>query len=494
MNNFLDKIINKLIKKPYLSLFLITSLINLPAVFFAKGYGMHDDHFGPIEQPWAIINNPQIWAERTTPHAHSLFYPLLHYFLFKLLYKFGINDPQDLMQIVRFLHSLFGTLTIIFIYKILANYYENRTAFLSALLLPFLWFIPFLSVRNLIEMVCVPPFTIGFYFLIKENRSKKDLILSGLAFAFAFAFRYQTLFISGAVILILFWQKKYKDTFVFALSFLLFILLVQGSVDIFAWDYPFASFIEYTRYNLSHSGDYVTGPFYRYFLLLLGIFIPPLSVLILINFFKDFKNKLIILLPILVFFIFHSIFPNKQERFILPIVPFVFAFGIAPIIAMRRRKAFNKSKEILYRSIWIIFWTINIPLLIIFSLNYGKKTRCEPLYYLSKKPDVKGILQVTGKLGTFKPPEFYLNKFGTPIYEIANRDSLVSFIANTRQANYVIIYGEEIDSLKQMTEEVLNKKLIFETQINPSLADYILYKLNPRYNKNQVATIFRIQN
>lgn len=494
IHNLINNIFNHFIKKHYVSLFLITFLINLPAVFFAKGYGMHDDHFGPIEQPWAIINNPQIWEERTTPHSHSIFYPLLHYILFKLLYSIGITDPQDMMLIVRFLHSLFSTLTIIFIYKILVVFYEKHIAFLSALLLPFLWFMPFFSVRNLIEMVCIPPLAIGFYFLIKENRSNKDLILSGLAFAFAFAFRYHTLFISGSIILILIYYKEYKNAFVFALSLLLFILLVQGSVDVFAWGYPLASFIEYTRYNLTHSGDYVTGPFYRYLLLFVGIFIPPLSILILINFFKGFKNKLIVLLPVLIFFLFHSIFPNKQERFILPIVPFVFTFGTSSILAMRKSIPFNKSKEIIYRSIWAIFWTINIPLLIIFSLNYGKKTRCESLYYLSKKPDVVGILQITGKFGTFKPPEFYLNKYGTPIYEIANKDSLISFIGNKRLANYAIIYGEEIDSLKKMTEEVLNNKLVYETQIKPSLADYILYKLNPRYNKNQVATIFRIQN
>jgi hypothetical protein len=57
----------------------------------------------------------------------------------------------------------------------------------------------------------------------------------------------------------------------------------------------------------------------------------------------------------------------------------------------------------------------------------------------------------------------------------------------------VIYADEELDSLKTMTESILGRKLKFETQIPPSLVDYILYKLNPRYNKNQIATIFKIE-
>jgi len=483
-----------LIKNPVVSLFLITFLINLPAVFFSKGYGMHDDHFGPIEQPWEIINNPKVWENRTTPHAHSIFYPLIHYLLFKLFYSLSIKDPQDIMLIVRLLHSLYSILTIVFMYKILKEFYEETIAFCSSFILALLWFMPFLSVRNLIEMVCIPPLTIGFYFLVRKNQKPADIFLVGFFFALAFAFRYQTFFISGTVFLIFLFSKKIQKAIKFALSFLLFVFLIQGSVDIFAWGYPLASFFEYVRYNLTHSGDYVTGPFYRYLLLLIGIFIPPLSFLIIYFFVKRFKEKLLVILPILVFFLFHSIFPNKQERFIMPIVPFVFTFGVAELIS-RGREIFNhRKREVLYRIFWIIFWVFNVPLLVLFSFNYGKKSRCEALYYLSKKPDVAGVLQITGKIGPFKPPLFYLNKYGTPVYEIPNVDSLVQFVTKQRKANYAVIFAdEELDSLKKITEQILGRNLQLETQIQPSIVDYVLYKLNPRYNKNQVATIFKIQ-
>ncbi|ROL56015.1 hypothetical protein D9V84_09705 [Bacteroidetes/Chlorobi group bacterium Naka2016] len=492
----LNEIEKKIANKPTLYLFLIAFCVNLPAVFFARGYGMHDDHFGPIEQPWAIINNPEIWNSRSTPHAHSIFYPLLHYLLFKILYSCGITDPQQVMLVVRLLHSMYSTLTIIFLYKILSLKYNQTIAIRTSLLTPLLWFMPFLSVRNLIEMVCIPPMAIAFYFLLKNEREKKNLVLSALFFALAFAFRYQTLMISGTVFLILFLRKHFIQSLVFGFSFLLFALLIQGSVDVFAWGYPFASFIEYVKYNFTHSGEYTTGPFYRYFLLLVGIFIPPLSFFILFYLFKNFNRNLHIVLPILVFFFFHSVFPNKQERFILPIVPFVFAFGLANFLdAVYNGKIFTNRKRY-YKTIWTIFWIFNIPLLVVLSLNYGKKTRCEALYFLSKRNDVMGVYQITGKLGTFKPPEFYLNKYGTPVVEIPHLDSLDKFTSNTYQPNYAVIYGEneEVDSLRSSAEMKLGKQMKFLAKVEPSLVDWIVYKLNPKYNKNQTAHIYKIGN
>ena len=42
-------------------------------------------------------------------------------------------------------------------------------------------------------------------------------------------------------------------------------------------------------------------------------------------------------------------------------------------------------------------------------------------------------------------------------------------------------------------EEYFGKKLILETLISPSLIDFILHKMNPRHNINQVSNIYRIE-
>ncbi len=493
-NNLIQNLKQSMFEKPILYILLIGFAINVVAVFFSKGYAMHDDHFGPIEQPWAIINNSKIWEARTEPHAHSIFYPLLHFFLFKLLYSVEINDPQQVMLIVRFLHSAYSLISLLFIFKILNHYYSKEIAFKTTLIFSLLWFIPFMSVRNLIEMVCIPPIVVSFWFLTVKQNIRLSYFFAGALFTIGFAFRYQTALIPATIFLVLLYQKKIKDSFLFTIGFLVFAFAIQGSVDIFAWGYPFASLIEYIRYNATHGEDYTTGPFYRYLLLLVGVFIPPISIFVLYYFFKKFKQNIIILLPLLIFFVFHSVFPNKQERFILPIIPLVFAFGLANWFNNVKESIFWLRRKKLYAVLWLIFWWVNIPLLLIFSLNYGKKTRCESLYFLSKKNDVEGIFQITGKLGNFKPPEFYLNKYGTPIIEISSIDSIVKYKNLSKCPNYAIIYGEDnLEQLRSESERTLSKKLIKETTIEPSIADYLLFKLNPKYNKNQTATIFRIQ-
>ena len=66
---------------PLRAILIIALLVRLFAAFFAKGYGMHDDHFGPIQQPYDIINDYSYWENRDEPHGHSIIYPSLHFHL-----------------------------------------------------------------------------------------------------------------------------------------------------------------------------------------------------------------------------------------------------------------------------------------------------------------------------------------------------------------------------------------------------------------------------
>ncbi|MGQ9820018.1 MAG: hypothetical protein ACUVQ1_08895 [Candidatus Kapaibacteriales bacterium] len=491
ISNYVYRLIQS---NPLFFILFLSLFVNTFAVIFSKGYAMHDDHFGPIEQPWQIINDSTIWEQRQNPHAHSIFYPLLHFILFKFLYSLNISDPQLIMLVVRFLHSFYHIIGLILLYKLLLTTFNEKIALSIITAYTLLWFIPSMNVRNLIEMVCIPPMTLGFFLLIKyRDINKKHLvILAGGAFALAFAFRYQTLIITATIFIYLISRKKINIAFHFIAGFLLFALLIQGSTDTFAWGYPFASFIEYLRYNLSHSYDYTTGPIYRYLLLLLGVFIPPVSFFILYYFVKGFKEYELIFLSVLAFFTLHSIFPNKQERFILPIVPFIFTFGSASFLsAISENKIWDGKKQI---AKFLLFWffTINTPLLILFTLNYNKKTRCESLYYLSKKEDVQAILYIFGKAGAFKPPEFYLNKYGTNIIQMHNLDSL-DLTHYQPHPNYAIIFGgKETDLIIQQLELNTGKKVKLEKTFEPSLVDDILFRLNPKYNRNQTAKIYSI--
>ncbi len=474
-------------KNNYIILILIIAIIpRLIAAFFSMGYGMHDDHFGPIEQPFQIMNDISVWENKGEPHGHSIIYPALHYYLFLGLEKVNIADPQDKMLIVRILHAFYSLLLVYFGFKIAKLITSEKNAKIIGLILALFWIFPFMSVRNLIEFVCIPPLLAGTYFAMRDE-NKKSYIFAGIMFALSFIFRVQILIIPFGIGLILLFQKKFASLFYLVISLIVTAFLTQGIVDWLVWGYPFAAFWTYFAYNASHSGEYTSGPFYNYLLLLFGILIPPTSLFFFKDYFANWKNKLILFLPSFLYLLFHSIFPNKQERFILPFIPFFIILG-----------SINYSEYIrknLFKYAWVWFWIINSVLLIIFSFTYSKRSRVESFYYLSRKDDVKSVLVDCGKIGSMFNPSFYMNKYNVPIYTTWDTNPLDSIITNVEvEPNYIIMYGDDNQTERKETiENQFNRKMVFELEIAPSIIDQIFYYLNPKHNKNESAYIYRLR-
>ena len=370
---------------PLLAIILIALVPRLIAAVFSKGYGMHDDHFGPIEQPFIIMHDISYWTSRATPHGHSIVYPSIHYVLLNVCEAVGIQDPQQKMYIVRFLHAVYSLLVVFFGYKIAEVIRNRETAKKVGLLLALFWAFPFLSVHNLIEMVCIPPLMAGFYFALTSKEKLQNAFFAGLWFGLAFVFRYQTLSMIATLGLIVLFRKDFKQFALMTAGFFLTALAIQGSADIFAWGYPFASFIEYMRYNSTHGYDYTTGPWYNYSLLVLGAFIPPMSFLLIFGFFRNWKKTLLILLPVMVFFILHSLFPNKQERFIFPVVPLILLLSVVGWEEFVKESPFWSRHKITLKSLWVCFWIINLILLVPFTTYYSKKSRVEAMSLAVRK-------------------------------------------------------------------------------------------------------------
>lgn len=57
----------------------------------------------------------------------------------------------------------------------------------------------FMSVRNLVEFVCMPPILIAIYQLNKKELNWKNFAYAGLWLGIAFSIRFQSVFISFGV-------------------------------------------------------------------------------------------------------------------------------------------------------------------------------------------------------------------------------------------------------------------------------------------------------
>ncbi len=506
-NSLLQIIITRWNEKP-LQLILWTGLFfRLLAVIFSKGYGMSDDHFLVIEpaQAWVEHYNYDTWypdAEHpdAAPTGHSFFYPGLHYLLFLFFKLIGFDDPQGKMYVVRMLHALFSLVIVYSGYKIAERISGQKTARMTGLLLSVFWFMPFLSVRNLVEVACIPPLMYATWLIIRDHGrfNWKSLAVAGLMLAISFSIRYQTILFTGGLCLALLIRKRLFASIVLFFFFLLPSAIIQAVPDYLVFGKPFVEFLEYVRYNRENAYGYFTNEWYMYLVLLGGLMIPPVSLFFFFGYFKNWKRHLYLFLPAFIFLAFHSYFPNKQERFILPVIPFIITLGYIGWDEFFNQSAFWKNHKVLYRNLWIFFWIINVIPLLVVSVSYSKKNRVESMIYLAKKGDVVSfVVEDSNRDDILIPPQFYLGKF-TKVFRITKINPPANFYYENylctpedKRPNYVVFMQRD-----NMVKRVVDLKkylptLTYEATIEPSFIDWLLNKMN-WHNKNQTSFIYRI--
>lgn len=490
-------------EKPLLVIMVLAVILRLIAVIFAKGFGMHDDHFIIIEPAysWAMGGDYDNWLpwsdENTGPSGHSFFYIGFMYLLFYLLEFVSIQEPQSQMLIVRLVHAAFSLLTVWYGYRLALKFSHVRTARIAGLLLAVYWFMPWLGVRNLIEMVCIPFMIMGTYYLTENQENEvRAAMLSGILFGLAFAVRYQIMVYIGGLMLTLILQQRWKGTISFAAGLLFSVLMTQGVIDLFIWKRPFAELWQYITYNIHYRFEYITGPWYNYLVFLLIILIPPVSVFLLAGYIKNWKKQALIFLPVLIFLVFHSVFPNKQERFIIPVIPFLIISGITGWHEITSVSGFWNSRKRWVTGSWVFFWIINLLLLPVVSTMYSKKARVESMTYLSQYPDIQFVLfDDTFRHEVLIPPTYYYGD-ELNVYSLAGNhpfDSLKYQLEVYGQEKYprFILFFQDRD-ISQRVERIrsLLPHIVYETRIDPGLIDRVLYWLNP-VNANQAIIIYR---
>jgi hypothetical protein len=211
-----------------------------------------------------------------------------------------------------------------------------------------------------------------------------------------------------------------------------------------------------------------------------------------------YRKYLLLFLPSFIFLVFHSYFPNKQERFILPILPFVIILGIICWNELCERKGFNVKfrKPLLYSRRF--FGVLNMALLFIVSCTYSKRNRVEAMHYLAQKGDVQNLIidNSTSDDGIFSP-RFYLRKWpaeyfitgNTSVSEICPR---LKSLPDSAKPNYIIFY--DADKIQQRVAALQQFfDLEYETTIYPSFMDIFMHRINP-VNENAVTYIYKIQN
>jgi len=468
--------------------------IRLIAAIFSQGYGMHDDHFLVVEASSSWVdgydyNNWLPWSPgfRGKPEGHSFTYVGLNYVFFYCCKFFGFSDPKTLMLLNRLFHALLSLLVVYFGVKITEKISNRKNAITVGWLLALLSVMPFLSVRNLVELAAIPFLIWGVWLLVK-NDLKINFLYAGLLIGLAVSFRYQIAVFAIGIGAYYFFKWQFKQFALYTLGLMVMFGLTQGVVDYAIWGYPFAEFISYSLYNMDQGVQYLPNSnYFMYFWVLMGVLLVPLGVLVCIGFFRSAKKQFLLFLPTIIFILFHTFYPNRQERFILTILPFFIILGVIGYQSLMEKAFWKKLWNISY----VIFWVLNIPLVIALSFHYSKKSRVEAMYAIYDNGFDNERILLEGSRGTTPSmlPKFYGNSWYCSFTERIDTTQSLTVLEGNKY-DYIFFFGEEDIKGRLKEYKTLYPKLKLVKKCNPSLIDNIARTLNPR-NSNQYIEVWR---
>ena len=269
---------------------------------------------------------------------------------------------------------------------------------------------------------------------------------------------------------------------VLAGSSLLFFSLGQVQ-DIFIWGEPFAQLRAYIEYNSAHASGYPQGFWHQYVWVILGLLIPPFSFAWAYGMGSILRKHALLVLPPLVFFLFHSYFPNKQERFILPMVPFVIVAGSVGWMAFRERSAFWQNRRRLEESLAFFFIVLNLIVGGVLCGIQPKKSRMESMTALYNRGDLINFLIVhTDKPAM--PPQFYSGSWekywsSDLATDEANHRTVMCNSPTRAFPNYIVFSGSQHLGVGVERYKATYRSMRYLEQVPPGKWDRLLSWLNP---------------
>jgi hypothetical protein len=490
-------------RHPLAVILAAAAAIRLVAAVWSKGYGMYDDHFFTVEVAQRWLEGHRDWLGDPTSF-HSLLYPGFHLVLFAGLQRLGLTDPQAKMLVVRLLHAAWSLGTVWFGYQLALALAGGRarSARTVGLLLALLAYLPFpgFAVRNLVEVVCQPPLLAAFWMLSREGPPgrARPAFAAGLFFGLAFALRFQTAVLGGTAGLVLLAERRWRAALALAAGFALSCLAFQALPDWIGYGRPFSSVLAYFAFNSNPTNiaAYPIGPWYQYLGLLAGLLLPPASLLLLFGFVRTWRRHALVFWPTVAFLAVHSAYPNKQERFLLPIVPLVVVLAVVGWDEFARGSRFWTGHRRLSRWVWGVAWALNLVALPVLSTTYSKKTRVETLTWLRARPDLAGVVIESSEGSVQSPPLFYLGR-PVAVYTLPASKSVDALGAELAAApgprpNYVVLMGQKGIEERRARLAALFPGMVLEARVVPSLVDQVAHRLNPKHNVNLTADVYRV--
>jgi Dolichyl-phosphate-mannose-protein mannosyltransferase len=463
-------------------------LLRLLAAVFSGGFLASDDHHVVITAADQLASGIGL----PLTYARSALFPGVIAAIMTVTRGIGIHDPGVEMLVVRLVQAAYSLLAVYFVYRLLERSLGRDSAMIGGLLAAAFFAMPVTAVHQLEESVCIVPLLAACWWWQRaEDRHQPPFVwgaLAGAALGTALILRFPLIgFVLAFVALALLRPASIGDKLAF-LAGLAVVLVFQGYSNSLVNQQWWYSFIHrlgpmlHPQHMAADADGYPSSPPWHYVLTLLAVLIPPVSILLLASAVQGGRQFPLLGIATLAFLLTHSLIANKQERFLLPILPALFVLIAAglPWLAARIAPA--------YRGMWWYFWIVDTALLLIVTFSFSKKDRVEPLLEVYRRHNATGVM-VAQYNQTFGVPEYYLGRPRPPVVVVAPGQD-VEDAAKGLSINYVILYSDTPEADRVFLAGALHRNLTLVTVIPPSLTDRLAHAINPRHNRARAAVIY----
>ncbi|HOP06712.1 MAG TPA: hypothetical protein PLF13_05400 [candidate division Zixibacteria bacterium] len=490
-------------RHPLLTVILIAIAVRAVAVVFSKGFIHSDDHYDTVMIAYDWLRNG-FWGangflrwrqEPSDMIGRFPLYVMSLWAMMKALTLCGVQALNSMMYVVRAVHAAISLIPVWVAFKVTVwTTQSKRWGMLAALVVGLNFMMPFLGVRNLIEMVGgnIWMLTIIAVYQYERNRRESCLVLAGLAAGLAWMIRFQMASAAIPIPFILWWQyRSVKPALSFAVGVAV-MLFASGLADLYWLGRFGGSTITNITMNAGLPALYKTIPGLFPLILLLAL-VPPWSFVSAVAMFrKSFLMRHAVLVGSSFFFVlFHLAMANQQERFVFPIIP---AFLLMSVLAVWHKK---EDKGYVLKSPRLLHWLVgssvvlDLVLLIFLTPGYGHKGLIEPVVRIRAEEPSAHVLFIQPGIHKWIPISYGGEAMSR--FYVREWDALDRARSDGGAFDYVVLLPRDAADLNAYEDSARTVcgAIVPDFEVAPSCYDWLLHKANPHHNPDYAAFVYK---